>query len=276
MPDSASKFCVVGDPIQHSRSPEIHALFAKQTGIELQYSRQRVKAGRLSEFVAEFRDSGGLGLNVTVPLKVEAFDLCQPTNFAADRAQAVNTIQLAGDEVAGFNTDGIGLARDLEDNLGLQLSGAKVLMLGAGGATRGVLPELLQRDCSQIAICNRTPARAERLLQQFNESRFALELWGEVRAFDYDLVINATSSSLAGDRPPLPAELVSQGAFFYDMMYAPEPTPLLQWVSEHGGHRQADGLGMLVEQAAESFRIWHGIKPRSVPVIREIRRVMQS
>ncbi len=264
---------VVGNPIAHSKSPQIHTLFAEQTGQALEYSKQQVEAGTFLAVLEQFQKSGGRGLNITVPYKHEAWDAADERSVRAERAGAVNTIQIREDgSCYGDNTDGAGLLRDLTENQGVSLAGKRVLVLGAGGAVRGVLEPLLEQRPTQLMIANRTPSRAVELAEVFSDLG-AVEGGG----FDvldgqcFDLVINGTAASLQGELPPLPADLLAEGAVCYDMMYGAEPTPFMRWAKEHGAVKVLDGLGMLVEQAAESFVLWRGVRPDTAPVIEVLR-----
>lgn len=270
---TTDRYAVVGDPIGHSKSPRIHAQFAAQTGQRLAYEAIRVVPGGLVAMVAAFRQTGGRGLNVTVPLKQEAWALCDVLSPAAERAGAVNTLLLDDPAaVRGDNTDGTGLVRDLRDNLGVALAGRSILVLGAGGAVRGVLGPLLAERPSRVLVANRTATRAVELATQFAHL-------GEIDGggFDatrdgrFDVVVNGTAASLLGEALPLPDSLQVAGATCYDMMYAAEPTPFMRWAAAHGAALIADGLGMLVEQAAESFHLWRGVQPETAPVIEALR-----
>lgn len=267
------QYAVLGNPITHSKSPRIHAMFAKQTGHRIVYSAIHVDHGGFQQAVGNFQASGGKGLNVTVPFKREAWELVNDRSARAQNAGAVNTIAMRADSrLFGDNTDGVGLLRDLRDNFGAAISGKRVLILGAGGAVRGVLEPLLAERPASLVIANRTADRATDLAQEFS----AL---GSVTgcSFDallrkqFDLVINATSASLQGDLPPLPDNLLTPGAFCYDLMYNAQPTVFMRWANQHGAGQVADGLGMLVEQAAEAFYLWRGVRPLSAPVIIQLR-----
>ena len=270
------QYAVMGNPIAHSKSPRIHALFAKQTGQRLVYTAIQVDHGGFQQALGNFQASGGKGLNVTVPFKREAWELVDERSARAQRAGAVNTIALRADGVLfGDNTDGAGLIRDLRDNSGATLTGQRVLILGAGGAVRGVLAPLLEERPALLIIANRTADRATELAQEFS----AL---GPVSGcgFDalpgkqFDLLINGTSASLHGDLPPLPDDVLTPGAFCYDLMYGAQPTVFMRWAQQHGAAKVLDGLGMLVEQAAEAFFVWRGIRPHTVPVITQLRAEM--
>ena len=252
----------MGYPIGHSRSPEIHARFAAQLGIELEYRRIEVRPGSLRAAVESFRKAGGLGCNITVPLKEEAAGLSDDLGPEALQAGAVNTLTAKPDgRTRGDNTDGRGLIRQLRNGLGVNLEDSKVLVIGAGGAVRGVLPALLAAGVGGIVIVNRTRRRAQDLARRFAS-------FGEVRVADpgsgrlpaADLVINASSAGIAGRPPALPPS-AAQGALCIDMAYGRAAEPFLAWAREGAARAAHDGWGMLVEQAAESFAIWHGRRP---------------
>ena len=267
------RYMVVGNPIAHSKSPQIHTLFAQQTQQDILYTKLKVEHGTFPEVVANFREMGGKGLNITVPYKHEAWDLADERSSRAELAGAVNTIQIREDgSYCGENSDGIGLFRDLSDNNGVLIEDKKVLVLGAGGAVRGILEPLLAANPSQLTITNRTAERAEDLAELFAEyGNVDGGGFDELDGQHYDLVINGTSASLKGKMPPLPFDLLAEGATCYDMMYSAEPTPFMEWANEYGADKVLDGLGMLVEQAAESFEIWRGVRPQTAPVIQQLR-----
>ncbi|MDP2827956.1 MAG: shikimate dehydrogenase [Sulfuricellaceae bacterium] len=262
------QYAVIGNPIAHSKSPLIHAEFARQTGQDLVYSAMLAPLDGFELAIRAFQSDGGKGLNVTVPFKQDAWRLATRRTQRAELAQAVNTLKFDGAEVLGDNTDGAGLVRDVLSNLGFVIRGKRILLMGAGGAARGVILPLLGESPSLLAIANRTPARAHELAQQFAEH-------GDISSGDYaslagchfDLVINATSSSLSNKLPPLPEGVFSTGCLAYDMMYGKGLTPFLQFAQTNGAARLADGLGMLVEQAAESFFLWRGVRPDTLPVM---------
>ena len=267
------RYGVFGNPIGHSKSPLIHRLFAAQTGEALSYEPLLAPLDDFAGFARAFF-ADGLGGNVTVPFKEEAFRLADELSERARRAGAVNTLKKLDDgRLLGDNTDGAGLVRDLTVNAGLDLNDARILLLGAGGAVRGVLEPLLGQSPQALVIANRTVAKAEQLAHEFASL-------GPVAAsgFDWlsepvDLIINGTSASLAGELPPLDPSLIRPGhTVCYDMMYGKEPTAFNRWAAEHGAAQCLDGLGMLVEQAAEAFFLWRGVRPDSAPVLAELRR----
>ena len=274
------RYAVIGNPIAHSKSPQIHAAFARQTGQELSYEALLAPVDGFAQTVADFRARGGLGLNVTVPFKLEAFALAEHHTARAQAAGAVNTLAFGADGVLGDNTDGAGLVRDLTANLDFALAGRRILLLGAGGATRGVLLPLLDSRPARLTIANRTVAKAEALAALFaaRAGDTALDACGfdALAGRRFDLVINATAASLADELPPLPPGLYAEGALAYDMMYARAPTRFMRAALADGAARVADGLGMLVEQAAESFTLWRGVRPDSAPVLAELRRQIEA
>jgi shikimate dehydrogenase len=263
------QYAVLGNPIAHSKSPRIHALFAQQTGQRIAYTAIQVDPGGFQQAVGNFQASGGKGLNVTVPFKREAWELVNERSARAQRAGAVNTIALRTDgTLFGDNTDGVGLLRDLRDNFGVTIAGKRVLALGAGGAVRGVLGPLLEERPELLVIANRTADRASELAREFAALGPVLGCgFDALPGQQFDVLINGTSASLQGDLPPLPNNLLSPGAFCYDLMYSAQPTVFMRWAQQHGAGQVADGLGMLVEQAAEAFFIWRGVRPETRPVI---------
>ncbi len=267
------KYAVIGNPIQHSKSPQIHNAFAHQEGVALEYTRMLSEPEDFIAHVNAFHASGGLGLNVTVPFKIAAYQNCSLLDDYAQAAQAVNTISFNSDgDWFGANTDGIGLLQDLTHNLRLELQQQSILILGAGGSARGILLPLLRQHPQQITIANRTLAKAELLAQQFATS-------GNVRAcayeqldsMPYDLVINATSASLSQDLPPIPDCIVSTHSFCYDLAYSDQATVFMQWASRLGVAGCSDGIGMLIEQAAESYAIWRGYRPDTEQIFKLLR-----
>ena len=273
-------YAVIGNPIAHSKSPQIHAAFARQTGQELVYEAVLAPADGFIQTVADFRARGGLGLNVTVPFKLEAFALAEHHTARAQAAGAVNTLAFGADGILGDNTDGAGLVRDLTSNLNLELADRRILLLGAGGATRGTLLPLLDSRPARLTIANRTVAKADALAALFaaRAGDTALDACGfdALAGRRFDLVINATAASLADELPPLPPGLYAEGALAYDMMYARAPTRFMRAALADGAARVADGLGMLVEQAAESFTLWRGVRPDSAPVLAALRRQLDA
>ena len=262
----------MGYPVAHSRSPVIHRLFAQQTGQELQYELLRVAPEKLEEAVRQFQRTGGKGLNITVPHKRAVFRFVDQLSERASTAGAVNTLSFRDNEIYGDNTDGIGLLRDLVVNLGLQLEGANILILGAGGATRGIVGPLLEMQPRNICIANRTLKRAEDLVERFGGrgSVSACSFDAVPVAEPYELIINATSAIHGGEVPPYPDAAISSQTTCYDLSYSLHPTPFCQWALDHGAAQAVMGWGMLVEQAAESFHIWRGVRPDTKPVLKQI------
>ena len=261
---------VVGSPIRHSRSPLIHRLFAEQVGLALCYERREVLPGTLAAALAGFREDGILGINVTVPLKEEAWQLAAQREPRCERAGAANTLWFTPTgEVAADNTDGLGLVRDLLAQ-GVELKGKRVLVLGAGGATRGIVPSLQAESPAELVVANRTLEKAERLAQQFGVR--AAPLTGPFDA-PFDLVLNSTSAGLGGgEGPPVSVSALHSGSYCYDLIYAREPTPFMHWAASHGVRAASDGLGMLVEQAAAAFERWHGLRPETRSVLAFLRQ----
>jgi shikimate dehydrogenase len=264
----ADRYAVFGNPIAHSKSPRIHAEFARQTGQSLTYEAIEAPLGGFAESVSAFRATGGCGCNVTVPFKEQAYALATTRSERAEAAGAVNTLRFDAGEILGDNTDGAGLVADLTGNLGLDLAGLRILLLGAGGAARGVVLPLTERKPAQLFIANRTADKARDLAVRFACAGGGFE---ELAGRRFDLVVNATAASLAGDLPPLPTDVFAPGAMAYDMMYGRE-TPFLSFARKRGA-RTADGLGMLVEQAAEAFYVWRGVRPDTAPVIKLLREI---
>ena len=285
---NADRYVVIGNPIAHSKSPQIHAAFARQTGEAIHYDRLLAPIDGFEAAVREFMAGGGRGANVTVPFKLEAFALADELSERATAAGAVNTLRFdrAGDRVAiiGDNTDGVGLVRDIVANAGVAVSGARVLLLGAGGAARGVILPLLAESPAQLVIANRTLARADELVAQFAAAASAAASAAPPRVsasrFEdldgrFDVVINATSASLSSALPPVPVSVFGAGGFAYDMMYGAQPTVFMQ-MAARAGAKVRDGLGMLVGQAAGSFFVWRGVRPDTMPVYRELRAQLSA
>ncbi|HEC26300.1 MAG TPA: shikimate dehydrogenase [Gammaproteobacteria bacterium] len=267
------KYAVMGNPVNHSKSPLIHSLFAKQCGITLEYRAIHVDEGRFESAVRQFRAIGGKGLNITVPFKMEAWQLADRRSARAELAGAVNTLKfLDSGKIYGENTDGPGMVQDIAVNLGKSVKEASVLVIGAGGAVRGVLGPLLEAEPAIVHIANRTAAKAHELAAVFSGfGPCTASGLDEIRSASYDIVINGTAASLQGEVPDLPASIFAEDALAYDMMYGSEPTAFLVWADENGAANCSDGIGMLVEQAAESFQIWHGVRPQTAAVIQQLR-----
>lgn len=265
------QYGVMGNPITHSKSPQIHGMFAQQTGQRLEYEAIHVDLGGFEQAVGNFDASGGKGLNITVPFKQEAYALVDERSERAERAGAVNTIKFENNRLYGDNTDGVGLVNDLAQNNQITLQDKRILLMGAGGAARGVLAPLLACKPGLIVIANRTPDKAVALAQGFTDlGKVSGCGYSELGERQFDIVINATAASLQGELPPLPDTILANDAVCYDMMYG-KTTPFMQWAGEHGAQQVLDGLGMLVEQAAESFYLWRGVRPNTGPVINALR-----
>ena len=259
----SDRYALIGNPVAHSKSPSIHAQFARATGQDLEYGLIESPLDGFAAAVERFRAAGGKGLNVTLPFKQQAFKLCSRLSGRARIAQAVNTLVL--ETGFGDNTDGIGLVRDLSQNLNYKFR--TVLLLGAGGAAQGVVGPLLEAGAVNVVIANRTVSRAEELAKRFPGASACG--YGSLPKEGFDLIVNATSAGLADQAPPLPRGLLRSGVLAYDMGYGRE-TPFLA-AARKAGARTCDGLGMLVEQAAESFFLWRGVRPATRPVLAKLR-----
>lgn len=266
------QYAVFGNPIAHSKSPDIHMAFAEQTKQLLRYSKQLVELGQFSLSASEFLQSDGLGFNITVPFKEEAYAWVEELDLLAQRAGAVNTIARKNGKTKGYNTDGLGLVRDLTVNNHIKLADKNILILGAGGAVRGVLEPILNKNPASITIANRTVAKAQALADIFDDFGHVLACgYKQLEGHQFDLIINGTSTGLTGELPPIPDNVLHKGGTTYDMMYAQEPTAFVKWGLEHGADLALDGLGMLVEQAAEAFMIWRGVRPDTAPIMQQMR-----
>ena len=278
---SRDRYAVVGNPVGHSKSPFIHARFAEQTGEPIDYTHLLAPVDAFVPQVRAFIESGGRGLNVTVPFKLEAHALATQLSPRAAAAGAVNTLRFEVGEIYGDNTDGFGLVRDIEVNLSTPLEGARILLLGAGGAARGVVLPMLERAPHTLTIVNRTAAKASELVSQFGEAARSAGCrlsGGSAAAIEpgaYDVIINATAGSLDAALPECDDGAFGSGTLAYDMMYGAQPTVFMQHAQALGA-RAADGLGMLVEQAAESFYLWRGVRPEGAPVLAELRRMLAA
>lgn len=273
------QYAVLGNPIGHSRSPFIHGCFARQQDQQMHYRAIEVALDAFDQTVKQFLEGSGKGLNITVPFKEQAWQLCEQRTSRAESAGAVNTLWRNSDGIiVGDNTDGVGLVNDLVHNLQVPLLGARVLVLGAGGAVRGVLQPLIEAGCAELMLVNRTAEKAHTLVTHFSQlTQGATQLkaghYADLRHSQaYDLIINGTSASIEGSLLPLDASVVNAHTLCYDMMYAARPTPFCQWAIDHAAARSVDGLGMLVEQAAEAFLCWRGVRPETAPVIALLRQ----
>lgn len=268
-------YCVMGNPVAHSRSPAIHARFAELAGQQLRYERRLIPLDGFAQGVRDFIAEGGRGCNITVPFKFEAPALASVCSERVRLAGAANVLSFAADgSIHADNTDGLGLVADITRNAGLALAGRDVLLVGAGGAAAGVLGPLLQAGVRHITVANRTLARAQALVQAHAglaslQKAELLALTPQALEANFDLIINATASSLAGDAVPVPAHVLRPGSMAYDMMYGPAAQGFLDWARQHGAVPR-DGLGMLVEQAAEAFALWRGVRPPSAQVLKEL------
>jgi shikimate dehydrogenase len=267
------RYGVMGYPVSHSRSPVIHRLFALQTDQNIEYELLQVSPDKLEAAVRQFQRAGGKGLNITVPHKSEVVKLCDQLSERAATAGAVNTLSFREGEIRGDNTDGIGLLRDLTLNHGLAIENMNILILGAGGATRGIVGPLLEMQPASLCIANRTLGKAKALAEHFRR-------FGSVSACPfsripdsnrYDLIINATSAGFKGETPPYPSGAVSPDTFCYDLSYGQNPSPFSLWAREQGAGQSVMGWGMLVEQAAESFFIWRGVRPDTAPILKQLK-----
>lgn len=269
------QYAVIGNPIAHSKSPLIHAEFARQTGQDISYTTVLAPLDGFRVAVLKFRDTGGRGMNVTLPFKHEAWKLVHAHEGYARDAGAVNTLEFRRSEIIGHNTDGTGLVRDIKENLHCPIQGRRVLLMGAGGATYGVMEPLLREQPAELVVANRTPDKAVTLVSHFKKFQaFALRgitarPYAELRGAQFDVLINATSAGLSDEMPSLPDGIFAAGALACDLVYA-KVTPFMKFAGARGA-RVSDGLGMLVEQAAESFFIWRGVRPQTAPVIAMLR-----
>jgi len=273
------RYAVIGNPVDHSRSPEIHAAFARATGQDIEYGRLLAPLDGFTETVQRFRSEGGRGANVTVPFKEEAWRLVERSGILSTRARAarsVNTLRFDASGPFGDNTDGAGLVADLQGNLATPLAGRRILLLGAGGAARGVLHPLLTQCPAGLVLANRTSEKARYLVAAAapdvaDAIDFRASAFDDLRDGQFDVIVNATSASLAGEAPRLPSGIFAPGALAYDMMYSSLDTPFMAWARGQGATQVCDGLGMLVEQAAESFFVWRGVRPDTAPVLAMLR-----
>jgi shikimate dehydrogenase len=265
-------YCVFGNPIGHSKSPAIHAAFAAATGQDVIYEARLAAVDGFKQAISEFVAAGGKGANVTVPFKEDAFRLATRLSERAARAGAVNTLAFNGSEIFGDNTDGAGLVRDIKQNLGCSLGGKRILLLGAGGAARGVISPLLAEYPASLFIANRSAGKAVALAASFADiAEVDAGNFAKTAGKSFDLLINATAASLSGETLPLPPGLFAPGSLAYDMMYGKGETPFLALAREQGAAHCADGLGMLVEQAAEAFFVWRGVRPAIAQVLVDLR-----
>ena len=261
------RYAVIGNPVAHSKSPWIHAEFARATGQDMEYQRIEAPLQGFAHAVEVFRKGGGRGANVTLPFKQDAFRYATRLTQRAKAAEAVNTLRFEDDSVLGDNTDGVGLVNDLQRNLGRAIAGLRVLLMGAGGAAQGVLGPLLAAGPASLVVANRTAEKARALAQRYGATEGGG--YGELAGKQFDLLINATSAGLSAEAPPLPAGVFAPGALGYDMVYGRDTRFLA--MARAAGAEACDGSGMLVEQAAESFLLWRGVRPDSGPVLAALR-----
>lgn len=270
---SMSQYAVIGDPVQHSKSPVIHRLFAAQTGQAVQYEAIRVESNSLREFIIDFFANGGAGLNVTLPHKEAVYALVDSCSQRATLAKAVNTLfKDSAGQLCGDNTDGVGLIRDIQDNHRFTIKGKRLLVLGAGGAVRGVIGPLLEAQPATLSLANRTVSKAEQLVLEFSSHGIIKAgAFADFSGEEFDLVINGTSMGIHDEVPAIDDIVLATQSCCYDMMYKSGDTAFVTWAKHHGSGVALDGLGMLVEQAAEAFAIWRGVRPETAPVIRQLR-----
>lgn len=267
------QYLVFGNPINQSRSPFIHQSFANETKQKINYQAKFAEVSGFNQAVFEFIELGGKGANVTAPFKEQALKISDELSERARLAGAVNTLSFQNGRIFGDNTDGEGLVQDLLRNK-VQLSKSRILLLGAGGAAKGVILPLLAQNPLQIVIANRTASKAETLVEQFNDSRLQACSFEKTIDNSYDVIINATSASLSGQLPALSTSIIKNNTVCYDMVYGKELTPFLKWAKEQGANKVIDGIGMLVGQAAISFNIWRGVKPNVENVIEQLNALL--
>lgn len=270
----ADRYAVIGNPIEHSKSPVIHQAFAKQLQQEIEYLRVLAPLDGFVSSVNTLRAVGFKGVNVTVPFKFEAFQMANQLTERARAAGAVNTLMFDGNSISGDNTDGAGLVQDIQHNLGVPIKQKRVLLLGAGGAAEGVLLPILAEQPAQLVIANRSLEKALNMQRKIESEKFGQHTLTSTSTFDslqgqsFDIVINATSTGLTDTQLPLPGDIFAKDALAYEMLYGRE-TPFMAFARSHGAGRIADGLGMLIEQAAESFYLWRKVRPQTAPVIEQ-------
>ncbi len=273
-PQMTDRYAVIGNPISHSKSPMIHSEFAMQTSQDLDYIARMIPLDDLEAGLKQLQIEGFKGINITVPFKEQSWQLVSNKSAHAQRAGAINTIIFNADgTMTGDNTDGIGLCRDLIDNHQIQIKGKRLLLLGAGGAARGVIEPLMKHQPSSLFIANRTASKATDLCTLFADFGDLDGGGYDALAGSFDIIVNATSASLNGEVPPLPDNILNPHSICYDMMYSNSDTTFITWAKNHNAAKAIDGLGMLVEQAAEAFRLWRGVKPKTQTVIARIRQL---
>ena len=270
---STVNYAVLGNPIQHSKSPQIHTLFSEQTGIALEYQAIEVPINEFASYVKLFSSQGGKGLNITVPFKEDAYSLCTTLPDRAEISGSVNTLRFDDDmNICGDTTDGQGLLNDLVANHNIRLEDKSILILGAGGTVKSILERLLEQKTKEIIIVNRTISRAKDLEKKFGKKNCVRAYsYNDLPNHSFDIIINGTSLSLSAEIPPISKTNINENTFCYDLMYSDKETAFTKWAIENGALKDTDGLGMLVEQAAESFMFWHGTKPDTMPIIKVLR-----
>ena len=270
---STVNYAVLGNPIQHSKSPQIHTLFSEQTGIALEYQAIEVPINEFASYVKLFSSQGGKGLNITVPFKEDAYSLCTTLTDRAELSGSVNTLRFDNDmNIYGDTTDGQGLLNDLVANHNIRLEDKSILILGAGGTVKSILERLLEQKTKEIIIVNRTISRAKDLEKKFGKKNCVRAYsYNDLPNHSFDIIINGTSLSLSAEIPPISKTNINENTFCYDLMYSDKETAFTKWAIENGALKATDGLGMLVEQAAESFMFWHGTKPDTMPIIKVLR-----
>lgn len=266
------RYALIGNPVSHTKSPLIHAEFARQTGQDMSYEAILAPLDGFAGTVAQFRESGGKGLNITVPFKLEAFELATQLTERATQSRAVNTLKFDAGTSLGDNTDGAGVVQDIQNNLGFRIQAKRVLLMGAGGAAQGALLPLLEQQPALVVIANRTAAKALALQEQFCAiGRVSGGDYAKLEGEQFDLIINSTSASLSSELPPLPKGVFAPGSLAYDMVYGKGLTRFLEYARDNGAKRLADGLGMLVEQAVEAFYLWRGVRPDGRALLEKLR-----
>lgn len=265
-------YAVIGNPVAHSQSPKIHAQFAKQTKQELYYKFLLAPLDKFNITVQNFFNQGGKGANITVPFKISAYTLAHTLTERAKLAGAVNTLKFEHNTIIGDNTDGIGLIRDIKTNFKISLAQKRILLLGAGGAARGVILPLLQQKIDTLTVCNRSHIKTLKLIKQFSKYGHIIPSEYNTLNDTYDIIINATSANLKKELPPVPSNIFSNALLVYDMMYGDNQTTFMEYAAQHGAP-VCDGLGMLVEQAAEAFFLWRGVRPNTITVLNMLRNI---
>jgi shikimate dehydrogenase len=267
----SDRYAVIGNPIGHSKSPLIHSTFAKQTGQDITYEAMEAQIGTFNGAVDAFRANGGQGINITAPFKLDAYAYATDQTERARLAGASNCLKFDGDRVTAENFDGVGLVNDIVRNLGVPFAGKRVLVLGAGGAVRGALLPFLAQKPASLTLVNRDIGKAQRVVRDADATE-AVQVSGyrELNGSRFDVVVNATSASLSGELPPVPATVFGNGALAYELVYGKGLTPFLRLAQNAGVRRLADGVGMLVEQAAEAFLWWRGVRPETRALIQEL------